>query len=165
MIEDNDKEKQEIEDNNKLVNFLIKFIISKKKGRENVYDDDDNFLFYQITERNKILINFIEFKNEEKEENKNKKKNFLGGFFSNTEKKEKQKKFERIRMFPTFEDKINVFMDFHKTVYELFITKLLKIVHKQENLKISSEVIKMTELLNNSMKLEHFNKITSKRNL
>lgn len=176
LIDENLSEKQEIEDQNKIINFLLKFIISKNDSQK-VNSEKNQFLFYQITERNKILINFVDLKNKDEEQeaedeekskpNEPKKRNFFGGFFSGSNKKQKpkQKKFDQIKFLKNFEEKENMFMEFHRTVYDMFIVKLIKIINRNENNKISSEIGKMTDLLNNTFPQEKLNRIMNEKGL
>jgi hypothetical protein len=158
---------------------------------------------FEVSNRNKIIINFVNVKKEIQEEeeimegkeeegvepqtveqgpkdNKNEKKakkGFFGRLFSGSKNKKRKneakqknsstgnsqgtketRKFENVRIINSQNEKEKLFGDFHRSIYNNYIQKLMRVINKHENIKISSEISKMNSFLSNTCTNKELNK-------
>ena len=196
------------ESNSKIVHFLANLIMSGRKEAPSLSQADSlqanrptpersSAMQFEVSKRNKIIINFVNFKGnqeglqeEKKEEEKeaekkkregeksptNVKKGFFGRLFSGSKKegprkskkdeplsadsfqKNQTRKFENVKVIGSQSERERLFREFHRTIYHTYIQKITKIIHKHENIKISSEVAKMHSFLRNSSSTKELQK-------
>lgn len=142
---------------------------------------------FEVSSRNKIIINFVHYKKVVSEEQKAKeieqpeslasetnqektsetpkekpKKGFFGRFFSGKKKPKKKesakdtkepepRRFENVRVINSQTEKEKLFADFHSTMYNTYIQKIMRVINKHENLKIASEISNMNNFLSNTV--------------
>ena len=189
-MEDDSGQDLNAESNSKIIHFLTNLIMSGRKEAPSL-SKADSFqankatlgkspaMQFEVSNRNKIIINFVNKKTEpkevmeeeeeikeEKEVEKVKekpKKGFFGRLFSSAKKKKKDAndnrvsndskpvhKFENVRILSTQAQREKLFGEFHRIIYDNYIQKITKIIHKHENTKIASELSKMNNFLNNT---------------
>lgn len=193
------------ESNSKIIHFLANLIMSGRKEAPSLSRVDsfqaNRFavgkspaMQFEVSKRNKIIINFVNVKKEGKEEEENEgkteeekgketgeaksKKGIFKRWFSgkkskkggNEKSKEKgdppktkpEHKFENVRVLMNQSEREKLFGEFHRSMYDQFIQKLTKIVNKNENNKIASEICKMNSYLSNSCSTKHLQKVLGK---